>query len=374
MEKRTFDVIVVGAGINGSGIAHLLAENGRSVLLVDKAGVGDGTSSRSSRLIHGGLRYLESGYLHLVQESLRDRQRLSERYPELVKFKPFYLPIYDSSPRPAWMIRTGLGMYDMLAGKRNPIRVSKVDRKDFSERFPAITQEDLRKVYVYPDAKTNDLALTRRVVEDFQAAGGTVLVHTAIEHILWSNDSFKLRTSSGEYQALTLINATGPWMDEFNHRHKLPANFQVRKVSGIHVFFEGLLVPELMFMQTAEKRIFFIIPEPELNQTMVGTTERDETLPVDEIRPVEEDIAYIIREINTYLVPDRRLQRENVKDVSIGVRPLVQHKGSSTGLSREFKLDLHTKGETRLLHVFGGKLTTYLSLAEKVVNLLDRNS
>ncbi len=365
-----FDVIVLGAGINGAGIAKALVEHGSRVLLLDKAGVAEGTSSRSSRLIHGGLRYLESGYLHLVRESLHDRERLNLLYPDLVEFKPFYLPIYKSSPRPPWMIRTGLWLYDLLAGKKNPIHVSRIHRKDFVEQFPALDPAGLRRVYRYPDAKTNDRALTERVVTDFQHAGGTLLVHCDVQKIDWTEEHFFLSTSAGQYQAPTLINATGPWMDEVNQRYGLPARYQIRKVSGIHIFFEGLLVPELMFMQTAEKRIFFIIPEPENDQTMLGTTEKDEDLPVDEISPGEDDIQYLLKEINTYLLPAMQLRREDVKNVVIGVRPLVQKKGSSTNLSREFKLDLHCRGESRLLHVFGGKLTTYLSLAEKTLKQL----
>lgn len=367
---ETFDFIILGAGINGSGSAQKLAEAGHRVLLIDKAGVGDGTSSRSSRLIHGGLRYLESGYLHLVRESLHDRQRLVERYPDLVEFKPFYLPIYDSSPRPPWMIRSGLWMYDLLAGKRNPIRVSSLSRSKFAERFPALKQDGLQKVYRYPDAKTNDHALTRRVVEEFQAAGGKVLVHCKVEQIEWSESGFRVFTSAGEFEARNLVNATGPWMDEVNEQFSLPARYKIRKVSGIHVFFEGLLVPDLMFMQTEASRIFFIIPEPENNQTMLGTTERDEDRPVDSILPEEADIQYLLDQINAYLSSDHQLHRDDVKDVTIGVRPLVQKKGSSTGLSREFRLDLHRKKDSRLLHIFGGKLTTYLSLAEKVLKAL----
>ena len=116
-------------------------------------------------------------------------------------------------------------------------------------------------------------------------------------------------------------------MDEVNERYGLPAHFSIRKVSGIHVFFEGLLVPELMFMQTEASRIFFIIPEPENNQTMLGTTERDEDLPIDSIVPEEADIQYLLDEINAYLNPEHQLQRDDVKDVTIGVRPLVRKRG-----------------------------------------------
>ncbi|NQV16789.1 FAD-dependent oxidoreductase, partial [bacterium] len=128
---QNYDVIVLGAGINGCGIAENMARGGKRVLLLDKSGVGRGTSSKSSRLIHGGLRYLETGQLHLVYESLHDRQRLVNKYPKLVEYKRFFLPIYKGSPRPGWMIRIGLRLYDLLSGSRSAGKSRKENKEDF---------------------------------------------------------------------------------------------------------------------------------------------------------------------------------------------------------------------------------------------------
>ncbi len=367
---QTFDVIVLGAGINGCGIAENLARAGKQVLLLDKAGVGQGTSSKSSRLIHGGLRYLETGQLHLVHESLRDRKRLVEKYPDLVEYKRFFLPIYKSSPRPAWMIRLGLWMYDRLSGTRSAGKSRKEDVAEFKRRFPAFSEKDLSSVLSYVDGKTHDSELTRRVADDFQELGGTVLVHCKVESVNWDDNGFLIESSAGKFCSTVLVNATGPWIDEVNKQYNLPAKFQIRKVSGIHLIFEGLVVPELMFMQTREKRIFFIIPEPENDHTLIGTTEREENCSMDELQDQEEDIQYLLNQVNAYLKTDHQFRREDVRDIYIGVRPLVRKKGQMSDVSREYKLDLHTRGDTKLLHVFGGKLTTYLSLAEKVAGVL----
>ncbi len=367
---QTFDVIVLGAGINGCGVAENLARSGKQVLLLDKSGVGQGTSSKSSRLIHGGLRYLETGQLHLVHESLHDRQRLVKKYPDLVEYKRFFLPIYKSSPRPAWMIRTGLWMYDLLSGSRSAGK-SRLERiEDFKIRFSAFSENNLRSVLSYVDAKTHDRELTRRVADDFQKLGGTVIVHCDVESINWDDSGFHLKSSAGEFTSAVLVNASGPWIDEVNERYGLPTRFHIRKVSGIHLIFDGLVVPELMFMQTREKRIFFIIPEPENDQTLIGTTEREENCTMDELHAQEADVQYLLDQVNAYLKPGHHFQRKDVRDIYIGVRPLVRKKGKMSDVSREYKLDLHTRGNTKLLHIFGGKLTTYLSLAEKVAKVL----
>ncbi len=370
LAMQNYDVIVLGAGINGCGIAENLAGLGKRVLLVDKGGVGQGTSSKSSRLIHGGLRYLETGKIHLVHESLRDRQRLVQKYPNLVAYKRFFLPIYKSSPRPAWMIRMGLMMYDVLSGSRSAGKSRTEDVKLFKISFPAFSETDLRSVLSFVDAKTHDRELTRRVADDFQELGGTVIVHCDIDSITWDDKGFEIRSKSGAFSAPILVNATGPWLDEVNQKYTLPARYRIRKVSGIHLIFEGLVVPELMFMQTRQKRIFFIIPEPENNQTLIGTTEREEDCGMDDLQAQESDIQYLLDQVNAYLKPDHQFQRKDVRDIYIGVRPLVRKKGDLSDMSREYKLDHHRKGESQLLHVFGGKLTTYLSLAEKVARVL----
>ena len=240
----------------------------------------------------------------------------------------------------------------------------------FKQRFPAFTEANLKSVLSYVDAKTHDAELTRRVADDFQDLGGTIIVHCDLESIQWEETGFELQTSAGTFLAPILVNATGPWLEEVNSKYDLPARFGIRKVSGIHLIFEGLIVPELMFMQTREKRIFFIIPEPENDQTLIGTTEREENCHMDDLQAQESDIKYLLDQVNAYLKTDHQFQRKDVRDIYIGVRPLVRKKGDLSDVSREYKLDLHRKGDTKLLHIFGGKLTTYLSLAEKVADLL----
>ncbi len=367
------DVIILGAGINGSGIARELAMSGKTVTVIDKSTIGSGTSSKSSRLIHGGLRYLETLQFKLVHEALLDRQELLRIYPDLVKMRSFYIPIYKPSPRPAWMIWFGLKFYDLLSGKNKQHHSRVVSKKQFSVHAASFKQEGLKAVFHYYDAKTNDLQLTQRVAQDATENGANFYENTFISAITNNKEFFTVRTSQGDFTAPILINATGPWIDEVNSKFEFPAKFTIRKISGIHITVDGLLTNDLMFMQTKQKRIFFVIPEPNNNQTLIGTTEREETDLIDNIDVNEEDISYLIKNINNYLKPGFQILRQNVKDAFIGVRPLVAEAENPTNLSREYELDKHTFGNTTLLHVFGGKLTTYLSLARKVRKVLKIN-
>lgn len=365
-----YDAIVLGAGINGCGIACELAERGQRVLILDKGEIGGGTSSKSSRLIHGGLRYLETMQFGMVREALADRFALLGRYPELVSMRPFYVPIYRTSPRPVWRLWTGIKLYDALAGRRNVYRSGKVPRKRFAREFPAVKREGLRAVLRYYDGKTHDRALTRRVAEDARAMGCAFCERVDARHVAWDECGFAVSVGDEIFASRILVNATGPWIDEVIARYGLPSQFQIRKVSGVHIFVDGLLAPDPLFLQTASKRVFFVIPEPERDQTMIGTTEREERGRVDDVRVRESEVDYLIREVNAYLITDRQLQRTDIADAHVGVRPLVAQKGDATDLSRECELDLHTRGNAQLLNVFGGKLTTYPSLSRRAADLL----
>ena len=302
----------------------------------------------------------------LVHEALKDRQELLKIYPDLVKMKSFYIPIYKPSPRPAWMIWFGLKFYDLLSGKNKQHHSRVVPRKQFNVHAASFKQEGLKAVFHYYDAKTDDLKLTQRVAQDAIENGAIFYENTFISAITNNKEFFIVRTNQGDFTAPILINASGPWIDEVNSKFEFPAKFSIRKISGIHITVEGLLTNDLMFIQTKQKRIFFVIPEPKNNQTLIGTTEREETDLIDDITIKEEDILYLIENINNYLKPGFQILRQNVKDAFIGVRPLVAEAENPTNLSREYELDKHRFGNTTLLHVFGGKLTTYLSLARKV--------
>jgi len=270
------------------------------------------------------------------------------------------------------MIWIGLKFYDLLSGKNKQHHSRVIPRKQFNVHAASFKPEGLKAVFHYYDAKTNDLHLTQQVAEDAIANDAIFYNNTHISSVTKSDDCYTVRTSQGDFTTPILINSTGRWIDEVYIKFAFSAKFSIRKISGIHIIIDGLLTNDLMFMQTKKKRIFFVIPEPNTNQTLIGTTEREETNLIDDIAIREEDILYLINNINNYLKPGFQILRQNVKDAFIGVRPLVADVENPTNLSREDELDIHKLRNTSLLQVFGGKLTTYLSLARKAKKLLYR--
>ncbi len=369
---ENFDGIIVGGGINGCAVVRLLSQQGKKLAILERKTIAGGTSSNSSKLIHGGLRYLESGQFGLVRKSLKDRSRLCELYPDLIKMVPFYLPIYDDSARPWWVIRVGLGFYDIFSGQpayaSHPVAI-----EEFTRRFDNIKKAGLKKVYMYFDGKTDDFLLTRRIAADALAAGCVIRENCEINEIKYDEQRVfvSCRDETGEYAfgAKYLINASGPWIDEVNQRYHLPHNYHIAAVSGIHIVIDKVLVPDCMFLQTADKRIFFMIPWKG-GQTIIGTTERMENGPCDNVRVNGEDIDYLIKAANHYLKEE--ISEQDICGTFLGIRPLImdKHISDPNRMSRDYKIDVIDKGGVKLIHIYGGKLTTCLSTAEEVAHIV----
>ncbi len=359
--NEAYDVIILGAGINGLAAARALALEGKSVLVIEKRFIGTGASSHSSRLIHGGLRYLEHFEFALVKEALHDQKYLLDTYPELVRLRPFYLPLYEGSSRPVWMIRMGLWLYSFFA--RHGLKAEEVSRDRFLKMFAQIKGENLKAVFRYYDGKTDDLALTQTIATEARELGVEILEQREISSLIVDEVQVRVDLDGDVFSAPLLINATGAWVDETNARFKLPSRYRIEKLSGIHLVIDRVLVPEPLFLETDSKRIFFIIPEADT--TLIGTTERSEDRPIDDVKVNNEDIEYLLEKSNRYL--KRSLTRKDIKEVFIGVRPIIKSAKDPTKMSREYKLDLHKIGESRVLHIYGGKLTTFPSLAKQVV-------
>lgn len=361
-----YDVLILGAGINGCAIAREISASGKSVAIIDKSTIGSGTSSKSSRLIHGGLRYLEHADFGLVKEALYDRTRLCKHYPDLVRLCPFTLPVYTHYGRSWWMIKSALFLYDLFSKFVAPHQSMPIAW--YREHYPLFQHNQLEKAFVYYDACTDDLSLTRRIADEAKSNGAQFFESTPITHLKHQPAFYEVHTDEEIFKSRTLINATGPWIDEVNYRFHLPSRYTINKVSGIHIIIPKLLADTPMFMQTDHGRIFFILPDLTASQTTIGTTERLEHATVDSVMVNEEDIRYLLHETNRFL--HTPLTRDDVCESYIGVRPLIHSKKSMTKTSREYQLDVHDIDQTRLIHVFGGKLTTHWSLAEKVAKLM----
>ena len=378
LRVEAFDVAIIGGGITGAGIARDAAMRGLRVALVEAGDFASGTSSRSSRLIHGGVRYLEHGHLHLVFESSRERRVLLRIAPHLVRPLPFTWPVYRGARVSRLKLAAGLGLYDAMSMFRNVARHKRLSKQEVLEAEPALRSEDLVGGARYYDAATDDSRLTlaniiaaaesgaavlnhARVIE-FEAVGGRVRGVRAHDAI--AGDAFTIR-------AETVVNATGPWSDDIRALESRIERASVAGSRGAHIAVPRIRVGNreaVTMLHPQDGRVMFTLPAGD--QTIIGTTET-RTQPADrESRATEEDVAYLLFAANAYF-PEANLEPSDVIAAWSGIRPLARQltRDDVGSASREHSIARGPKG---VLHVTGGKLTTYREMASQVVDLFAR--
>ena len=351
-------IAVIGGGINGAGAAWELARRDYDVTLYEKGICGAQTSSRTTKMIHGGLRYLEHLHFALVRESLRERAWLLRNLPELVRPVEILLPMYRDSPRSRHLVRLGLALYDRLASgeKIAPHRALPVG--EMLERVP-LRGEGLRGGFSYWDAQVDDFALVRTVVASAIREGATVRERTLVEGLVRDGGEWIVRTPLDEQRFDLVVNAAGPWMNELLRGNGIEARYLLSLVRGSHIVLnEPVSDSGLLLQSTTDRRVFFVLPWK--GRTLVGTTEVLQHEPPDHVHPSDEEIAYLIERFNRYFrTPISRL---DVRSSFAGVRPLVGRASSPSALDR----DSRVVREGNLINVFGGKMTTFMALARKV--------
>ena len=380
LERALFDVLVIGGGITGAGSARDAAMRGLAVALVERDDFGSGTSSRSSRLVHGGLRYLEHGDFHLVFESSRERRILLRIAPHLVRPQAFIWPVYEDARVPAWKLAAGLFVYDALALFRNVGPGRRLPVGTILQMEPAIRQAGLVGGARYFDAATDDSRLTLANARAAAEAGAAVANHVEVRELVTEGGTVKgavivdaLTGRRIQVAARAVINASGPWSDAIRQLADPEASQSLRRSKGVH-----LAVPRarlgnqgaLTILSPIDGRVMFILPAGSL--TIVGTTETDYTGPVDRVRATRDDLTYLLRSANAYF-PNARLTPDDVVSVWAGIRPLVASDGDADAgsTSREHAITWTTPG---LVTVSGGKLTTYRCMAAEVVDEVVRTT
>jgi glycerol-3-phosphate dehydrogenase len=378
VEER-FDLIVIGAGINGAGIARDAALRGLKVLLLDKQDMSGGTTATSSRLIHGGLRYLEHYEIGLVRESLRERERLLSVAPHLVKPLPLTLPIYKGHTRGPLMIRLGMIAYDVLSYDKSLPRHTMYSRTAALQHEPGLEPRGLRAAARYYDAQvTFPERLVVENVLDAVAHGATVRTHTRVDDLIveagvvrgvhYADD---LTGESGTARASVTINVAGPWVDHVLAALDLvPAPKRlVGGTKGSHIVvhpFPGAPKDALYIEARQDGRPYFIVPWNGLY--LIGTTDIRYDGDLDRVVASEEEIAYLLNETNL-AIPDAGLERESVLYTFAGLRPLpYQADGDEGAITRDHIIKDHGPKVQGLLSIIGGKLTTYRELAEQAVD------
>jgi glycerol-3-phosphate dehydrogenase len=367
-----FDLLVIGGGVNGCGIARDAAGRGLKVALVEMNDLASGTSSWSTKLIHGGLRYLEYYEFRLVHEALAEREVLWAIAPHVIHPMRFVLP-YQKGARPAWMLRAGLFLYDHLGGRKLLPATRALDLRADAAGGPL--KPGYAKAFEYSDCSVDDSRLVVLNAMDARARGATILTRVRLtsarrEGALWRAETQNVLTGARETMwAKRLVNAAGPWVAEVLHqRLNEKAKANVRLVQGSHVIVKKLYDHDkCYFFQNADGRIFFAIPYRR-DFTLIGTTDRDYDGDPAKVAATQEEIDYLLAAANVYFT--RQLTREDVAWSYSGVRPLYDDgAGEAKAATRDYVFEIDAEGAP-VLSVFGGKITTYRRLAMEALEKL----
>lgn len=371
---ETFDLLILGGGITGAGVGLDAATRGLRVALIDKGDFASGTSSVSSKLVHGGLRYLEHGDLRLVYEALHERGLLLENAPHLVRPLRFIIP-YDRKTRvPPWKWRLGLTLYDLLAGSSNPQRSRPIPGKKLLHEFPTLVNVDPAGGVEYADAQMDDARLCLEVLKT--AAGRGALVANYVEAIAFEKNGETItgvraldRAGGADFsiRARQVLNATGPWVDTVCRLAGDGAGPRLKPTKGVHIITPGRgLTAAFLLLHPQDGRVLFVIPW--MGKTLIGTTDTfgDEAPDCLPVLPAE--IDYLLQAHNHYFAP--ALQPGDLLGSFAGLRPLLRaRKNDPSALTREFRTFRSPGG---LLSVAGGKYTTYRAMAEYITNRVVR--
>ncbi|WP_298396158.1 glycerol-3-phosphate dehydrogenase [Sphingobium sp.] len=366
------DLAVIGGGVNGCGIARDAAGRGASVLLLEQGDLAQGTSSASTKLIHGGLRYLEHREFALVRESLQERERLWAIAPHIIHPMRFVLP-WVPGLRPRWMLRLGLFLYDHIGGRHALPATQAIDLR--RDPVGAPMKPDFGPAYCYSDAWVDDARLVMLNARDAADRGAAVHVRTQVTHLARAGDHWRIEARANDgatllFRARAVVNAAGPAVLDLLARANRPADWSIRLVRGSHIVVPRLFEHDMAyFFQLPDGRIFFAIPY-ERDFTLIGTTDRDHDGGLDQVAASAEEIAYLCAGVNRYFA--RAITPDDVVWSYAGVRPLIDD-GSDRpeAATRGYRLELDGgNGAPPLLSIFGGKITTYRHLAAEAVDRL----
>ena len=369
-ELKPVDLVVIGGGINGAGIARDAAGRGLSVILCEKDDLAQGTSSRSGKLIHGGLRYLEYYEFRLVREALIEREVLLNAAPHIVWPMRFVLP-HSPEQRPAWLVRLGLFLYDHLGGRKKLPGCRNIDLRRDPEGRPI--RPEFTRAFEYSDCWVDDARLVSLNALDAKERGATVMTRTAATAARRMNGGWEVAFTAADgtqskVQAKAIANAAGPWVENvINGVAGSNSPRRVRLVKGSHIivrkFWWG---PQAYLFQNDDKRVIFVNPY-EGDMALIGTTDIPYEGKPEDVAIDESETAYLLAAVNRYLRTP--IARDEVIHAFAGVRPLYDDNAENpSAVTRDYVFDV--TGEPPMLSVFGGKITTYRKLAEHALEKL----
>ena len=372
---KTYDMVIIGGGIHGAGVAQAAGAAGYSALVIEKTALAHGTSSKSSKLIHGGLRYLETAQIKLVFECLSERTLLLEIAPDLVRLEPFYIPIYKHTSRRPWEIRAGLTLYALLGKLKKDARFETIPKSKWGQ-LDGLKTDDLQAVFKYNDGATDDAALTRAVMASAKSLGVELAMpaefissethaeHNVIEYTI--NGTF--HTCS----AKLLVNTAGPWANLVLEKvFPKPSKLEFDLVAGTHIVIDTPS-PEGMYYVEAPQdgRAVFVMPWK--GKTMIGTTETKFTGDPSNVVALEEEIDYLCEIAKAYFPRFKAINRDNIYGSFSGLRVLPHASGKAFSRPRETTFHIDKKIAPRVATIYGGKLTAYRITAENFVRKMSK--
>jgi len=368
---RDFDVIVVGGGIHGAGVLQAAVAAGHRALLIEQHAIASGTSSRSSKLIHGGLRYLESGQFSLVRESLRERAIHLRIAPSLVELKPFFIPVYKDTRRRPWELKVGLFLYALLGGFDASTRFGAVPKAQWAS-LDGLDTLNLDAVIRYHDAQTDDASLTRAVVQSARALGGEVAMPANFIEAKLDEDGvtvvYEEAGARTERRARVLVNAAGPWAAAVSRAvHPAISIPAIDLVQGTHIVVPFAVTAGIYYVESpADGRAVFLMPWH--GATMIGTTETPYQGDPDRVHPLPAEEEYLLDVARRYFPALRHLTRDSIIERFAGLRVLPAASEAAFGRSRETIFTTDRNRKPRVLGIFGGKLTGWRAAAAHVLN------
>lgn len=369
--KKKWDIIIIGGGASGLGAAIDAASRGYKTLLLEKYDFAKGTSSRSTKLVHGGVRYLQNGDISLVIEALKERGIMRNNAPHLVRDLSFVIPSYDWWNSPFYGL--GLKIYDLMAGKLGLGPSTILDHKETIALIPNVKQEDLRGGVIYHDGQFDDARMAVSMAQTAENHGATLLNYAGVTGLEKQNDLITGLTATDtltntDYQlkARVVINATGVFSDQILQLDQLESPAMIRPSQGVHLVLEKKFLKgphAIMIPQTSDGRVLFAVPWHQ--HVVVGTTDTPIDTATAEPIPLEEEIDFILANAAAYMT--QKPKRSDVKSVFAGLRPLAAQgdKNETKEVSRHHKVMVSTAG---LVSVIGGKWTTYRKMAEDTID------
>jgi glycerol-3-phosphate dehydrogenase len=365
------DVIVIGAGIHGVGVAQAAAAAGHRVLVLEQTAVGAGTSSRSSKLIHGGLRYLETYQFRLVRECLHERAVLLRIAPDLVRLQRFHVPIYPQTRRRPWLLTMGLSIYGSLAGFTRGATWGRVPAARW-DTLDGLELDQLQAVFWYQDGQTDDLQLSRAVMRSASSIGAEMAMPARFLSAVLTSDGVVVRyeTAHGtaERSARVLVNAAGPWANDvaraISPAVEVPA---IERVQGSHIILGGEITNGIYYVESPrDGRAIFVMPWQ--GKTMIGTTEVRFQGDLARVEPTASELRYLQWIARRYFPRFRAAGADAIVSSFAGLRVLPGGTGHAFHRSRETLLITDREKSPRLLSIYGGKLTSYRAVSAQVVD------